>query len=111
MEEKELRNGYTTGSCAAAGVKAALMSLLYHISLQEVEIETPKGEELVIPITKVRRRGKFASAVVQKYAGDDPDVTNGISICVKVSLEKEFPKIERGISKEKCFLYLSLIHI
>lgn len=105
MEEKELRNGYTTGSCAAAGVKAALMSLLYHISLQEVEIETPKGEELVIPITKVRRRGKFASAVVQKYAGDDPDVTNGISICVKVSLEKEFPKIERGISKEKCFLY------
>ena len=105
MEEKELRNGYTTGSCAAAGVKAALMSLLYHISLQEVEVETPKGEELVIPITKVRRRGKFASAVVQKYAGDDPDVTNGISICVKVSLEKEFPKIERGISKEKCFLY------
>lgn len=105
MEEKELRNGYTTGSCAAAAVKAALMSLLYHISLQEVEIETPKGEELVIPITKVRRRGKFASAVVQKYAGDDPDVTNGISICVKVSLEKEFPKIERGIIKEKCFLY------
>jgi len=105
MEDKELRNGYTTGSCAAAGVKAALMSLLYHISLQEVEIETPKGEELLIPITKVRRRGKFASAVVQKYAGDDPDVTNGISICVKVSLEKEFPKIERGIRKEKCFLY------
>lgn len=30
MEEKELRNGYTTG--LAAGVKAALMSLLYHIS-------------------------------------------------------------------------------
>ena len=97
MEDRELRNGYTTGSCAAAAVKAALMSLLYHISLQEVEVETPKGEELVIPILKVRRRGNFASAAVQKYAGDDPDVTNGISICVKVFLQKEFPKIERAI--------------
>ncbi|AVQ16098.1 MULTISPECIES: cobalt-precorrin-5B (C(1))-methyltransferase CbiD [Fusobacterium] len=105
MEDRELRNGYTTGSCAAAAVKAALMSLLYHISLQEVEVETPKGEELVIPILKVRRRGNFASAAVQKYAGDDPDVTNGISICVKVFLQKEFPKIERAIIRGKCLIY------
>ncbi len=105
MEDRELRNGYTTGSCAAAAVKAALMSLLYHISLQEVEVETPKGEELVISILKVRRRGNFASAAVQKYAGDDPDVTNGISICVKVFLQKEFPKIERAIIRGKCLIY------
>ena len=105
MEDRELRNGYTTGSCAAAAVKAALMSLLYHISLQAVEVETPKGEELVIPILKVRRRGNFASAAVQKYAGDDPDVTNGISICVKVFLQKEFPKIERAIIRGKCLIY------
>ena len=105
MEDRELRNGYTTGSCAAAAVKAALMSLLYHISLQEVEVETPKGEELVIPILKVRRRGNFASAAVQKYAGDDPDVTNGISICVKVFLQKEFPKTERATIRGKCLIY------
>ncbi|SQC99149.1 cobalt-precorrin-6A synthase [Fusobacterium necrophorum subsp. necrophorum] len=100
MEEKELRNGYTTGSCAAAGVKAALMFLLYHISLQEVEIETPKGEELVIPITKVRRRGKFASAVVQKYAGDDLMLPMEF-----LSKSKSFKEIEREELAKKNVFY------
>lgn len=105
MEARELRNGYTTGSCAAAATKAALMALLYDISLTEVEIESPKGEEFVLPISLLRKRKNFASAAVRKDAGDDPDVTNGIHICVKVSLCREFPKIARAIEQEKSCIY------
>lgn len=105
MSERELRNGYTTGSCAAAAVKAALSLLLYGVSLKEVEVESPKGEEIVLPISLLRKRKNFVSAAVKKDAGDDPDVTNGIHICVKVSLCKEFPKITRGIAQEKSFVY------
>lgn len=105
MEEKVLRNGYTTGTCAAAACKAALLSLLYSISLSEVEVESPKGEEFVIPIAKVRRREGFATACVQKDAGDDPDVTHGSHICVRVQLLRDFPQIERGILRGKALIY------
>lgn len=105
MEERELRNGYTTGSCAAAATKAALMFLLYGISLKEVEIESPKGEEFVIPISLLRKRKSFVSAAVRKDAGDDPDVTHGIHICVKISLCREFPNIERALQQEKSLIY------
>lgn len=105
MERKELRNGYTTGTCAAAATKAALLSLLYDVSLTEVEVMSPKGEELVLPISLLRKRKNFVSAAVRKDAGDDPDVTNGIHICVKVSLIREIPKIRRGFIKEHSFIY------
>ena len=89
MEEKELKNGYTTGTCATAAVKVALEALVYGKKATEVDITTLNYTNLKIPVQKLRVRNNFASCAIQKYAGDDPDVTDGISICAKVQLVKE----------------------
>lgn len=102
--EKELRNGYTTGTCSAAAIKAAIEMLLYSKENKKVEILTLNNTLLNIPIEKIRKKNNFVSSVVKKFAGDDPDVTDGISICVKAKIVKKFPKIERGFYKENYLL-------
>ena len=57
-----------------------------------------------IPVQKLRVRNNFASCAIQKYAGDDPDVTDGISICAKVQLVKELPQIDRGAYYDNCVI-------
>ena len=104
MEEKELKNGYTTGTCATAAVKVALEALVYGKKATEVDIITLNYTNLKIPVQKLRVRNNFASCAIQKYAGDDPDVTNGISICAKVQLVKEFPKVDRGAYYDNCVI-------
>ena len=76
MEEKELKNGYTTGTCATAAVKVALEALVYGTRPSEVNVVTLNYQNLKIPVQKLRVRENFASCAIQKYAGDDPDVTN-----------------------------------
>ena len=104
MEEKELKNGYTTGTCATAAVKVALEALVYGKKATEVDIITLNYTNLKIPVQKLRVRNNFASCAIQKYAGDDPDVTNGISICAKVQLVKELPKVDRGAYYDNCVI-------
>jgi cobalt-precorrin-5B (C1)-methyltransferase len=77
-----LREGFTTGSCATAAAKAATHNLLTGEHLQEVTIETPVGRQLTLP---VHYRGEGIFAVI-KDAGDDPDVTHGLPVVVKVEL-------------------------
>ena len=83
---KKLKSGYTTGACAAVCVKAALLSLLENYEAEKIEIDSLNGEKITVPIKKIKKRKNSATAVVEKYSGDDPDVTNGIDICVKVKL-------------------------
>lgn len=102
--EKELRNGYTTGTCAAVAVKAALEALVYGKKNNEIEITTLNNTTLKIPVQRLRVRNNFASCAIQKYAGDDPDVTDGISICAKVQLVEKLPKIDRGTYYNNCVI-------
>lgn len=70
--------GYTTGACAAAAAKAALVALLGGTHPPaEVEIPFPGGERHALPVVFVGRRHQGAEAGVCKDAGDDPDITNG----------------------------------
>lgn len=81
---KKLRNGVTTGSCAAGAAMAAAQGLLSGKSPDTVELDTPKGLRLRLDITDFVIEDTAVSCAVVKDAGDDPDVTDGIKIWAKV---------------------------
>ena len=86
---KKLRCGYTTGSCAAAASKAALIMLLDGRDITNVKIITPKGVDYVAEIEDIKRNpdGLSVSCAVVKDGGDDPDATSGMKIYAKVTCE------------------------
>lgn len=80
-----LRSGFTTGACATAAAKAALLTLLGREVGDTVEIGFPDGERLSLPVASCEP----GTATVVKDAGDDPDVTNGISVVATVAYSSE----------------------
>ena len=82
--QKKLRFGYTTGSCAAGAARGAARLLLGEDEISEVELMTPKGIRLHLEILDRKRSENAASCAVRKDAGDDPDTTNGILVYAKV---------------------------
>ncbi len=78
-----LRTGRTTGACAAAAAKAAVMMLTGAEPGSSVDIPLPGGGRMSVPVARVT--GKDNAAKVIKDAGDDPDVTNGASVITEVS--------------------------
>ncbi|MCA1326581.1 cobalt-precorrin-5B (C(1))-methyltransferase CbiD [Herbaspirillum sp. alder98] len=83
-----LRRGRSTGSCATAGVRAALYWLLAAIRLEHTEVSLPDGAHFIsVPIAKVDSLdGQAAQAEVLKDGGDDPDNTHGATIVAQVRL-------------------------
>lgn len=82
-----LRTGYTTGSCAAAAAKACATLLIQGHRIQEVTISLPSGDYLTLPVADCHAEPDGgAVATVVKDAGDDPDITNGMSICARVRI-------------------------
>lgn len=80
---KELRGGYTTGACAAAGVKACLLFLAGEFCSQ-VELTALDGTPLIIPVKEIIPTEGGARAEVVKFSGDDPDITNGVSVFTEI---------------------------
>ena len=81
-----LKYGISTGACAAAAAKAALLALLDR-PVEHVGVPTPIGLRLEIPIKGCRRiDSEKAMAWVVKDAGDDADVTDGMEIFATVKL-------------------------
>jgi cobalt-precorrin-5B (C1)-methyltransferase len=86
-EEKSmtgLKKGYTTGSCAQAAAKAATLMLLGRRGVNEVELETPSGVKLLLPVIDTELGDHYARCGVVKDSGDDPDVTHGARIYATV---------------------------
>ena len=82
--QKKLRLGYTTGSCAAGAARGAAELLLGEDEIEEAELMTPKGILLHLELLDMKRDENAASCAVRKDAGDDPDTTNGILVYAKV---------------------------
>ena len=88
LAENGLRRGRTTGTCATAAFKAALLLILRRQTVAEVRVSLPDSRYyLSVPIREVRQLadGSVRAAVV-KYAGDDPDCTDGATIFVLVRI-------------------------
>lgn len=100
MAKKRLRSGFTTGACAAASAKAALLHLLTGKGVSTVRIPFPDGthhEFAVLHSTLTPQPGQSAAtAAVIKDAGDDPDVTNGAEISATVSFSNDRQPGDRG---------------
>lgn len=86
---KNLRCGYTTGSCATAAAKAAATMLLTGERVDSVRIDTPKGIELNLEPLEVELAENYVSCAIRKDSGDDPDDTNGILVFAKVERAAE----------------------
>lgn len=81
--QKKLKCGYTTGTCATAAATAAVYLLLLNKKYDLISVKTPKGIDLSIPVHKLYKESDYVISSVIKDSGDDPDVTDGIEIVVK----------------------------
>lgn len=91
-KSEKLRTGWTTGACSAAAAKAAASALVSGEPQTRVDIKLPKkGEErrVEFPVERCYIGASWAEAVVVKDAGDDPDVTDGAHLTVRVSWKEE----------------------
>lgn len=93
---KRLRQGYTTGACAAAAARAAVKALGSKGGPENtVRITLPQGQEIELPVTVHRGEG-WAEATVIKDAGDDPDITHGVAVKVKARLQESGLTLRAG---------------
>lgn len=93
---KKMRLGYTTGSCAAAACRGAAEMLLGGEEVREISLMTPKGILLHLELLDICRKENAVSCAVRKNAGDDPDVTDGLLIyaCVEKVVSRESNHLE-----------------
>lgn len=81
---KRLRCGYTTGTCAAAAAKAAAFMLFLQKDIHETELILPEGTKLNLLVEEITREPELVRCAVRKDGGDDPDATHGLLIFASV---------------------------
>lgn len=84
LRPKKLRQGWTTGLCAAAAAKAAWGALCHGHFDDPVEVSLDRGRHVSFPLVNHRLTSEYATAAVVKDAGDDPDITHGSTVMVRV---------------------------
>ncbi|SLN10914.1 cobalt-precorrin-6A synthase [Pseudoruegeria aquimaris] len=85
IPDRPLRRGWTTGACATAATKAALMRLWGGHFPDHVSIVLPRGETPDFTLAHMEAGPGWAEAGIIKDAGDDPDVTHGALILARVT--------------------------
>jgi cobalt-precorrin-5B (C1)-methyltransferase len=75
-----LRRGWTTGACATAATKAAVIGLFGGAVPDPVTVTLPRGETPAFALAVDRAGDGWHRIGIVKDAGDDPDVTHGATI-------------------------------
>lgn len=83
--QKLLRCGYTTGTCAALAARGAAELLLSGVVPRTLQLVTPKGWPVQVLPAVCRMEGDAALCGVEKDAGDDCDITDGMTVQAFVS--------------------------
>ena len=114
MEEKrQMKSGFTTGTCAAAAAMAAAQALAGGRKREYVSLMTPGGREAAFEVLWQPECGEKAGGgqdgfwpgsespekqicMVRKDSGDDPDVTNGTLIGAAVSFGENVQRAEES---------------
>ena len=84
-ENRQLREGVTTGTCAAACALASVLWQTKGICPESVSVDTPAGRRVCLEVIA----GKYAECAVIKDAGDDPDITDGCVVRALVTIGSE----------------------
>ncbi len=87
--KRRLRCGYTTGTCAAAAARGAAQALLTGVRPAAVSVDTPAGVRVTAELLDWSAGENWAMCAVEKDGGDDPDVTDGARIYVRVSRRED----------------------
>ena len=66
---KKLRMGYTTGSCAAGAAKGAAEMVLSGSIIREISLMTPKGILLHLELHDITMEANSVTCAVRKQAG------------------------------------------
>ena len=90
----KLRTGFTTGTCAAAASKAAILAIISQKKIEHVNVILPKKKKISIKIASCKFDKVSARCSVIKDAGDDPDVTHKAEIIAEISLSNKPDQIE-----------------
>ena len=96
VNNRRLRRGHTTGTCAAAASKAAALALLGE-PIDVVRIATPKGIVLDLPVEDLRVTEESATCAVRKDGGDDVDATHGALVYSEVTKIPSGIEIDGGV--------------
>lgn len=86
---QRLREGFTTGACAAAAAKAAARVLVRKMMLAEIETTLPNRRKVTFALKRCELSGDKAVCSVVKDAGDDPDCTHLAELTAEVELKSE----------------------
>ena len=81
--ERKLKNGYTSGTCAAAAVTAAAWHAFGGQERHRVQVELPGGGQADMAVEKASSQEQGDQGqwfFVVKDGGDDPDVTHGARV-------------------------------
>lgn len=80
------RTGFTTGACSAAAARAAVLGLVTGRVPDEIDCLLPNGDRVRFVVHDGRCDADRAHAMVVKFAGDDPDCTDGAHLTVDLRL-------------------------
>ena len=82
--QKQLRCGYTTGTCAALAAAGGARMLLQGSCPEQLSLVTPKGIPVTVQPLRCTGDDTMVECAVVKDAGDDADVTDGMEVVAQV---------------------------
>ena len=87
--KKKLRSGFTTGACASAATKIALLCIKKRKKINEpIKVWFPNDKYFSFKAFNIKKIDEnYYEVIIKKFAGDDPDITDGALIGSRVKFE------------------------